>query len=59
MQIFFNRDKFHKIKNLKKLDFFCKLFEQNIINYNISNNFFVKDISSPNYLRDNSIIFIN
>tara|TARA_B100000035_G_scaffold99005_1_gene83979 strand:+ start:6582 stop:7568 length:987 start_codon:yes stop_codon:yes gene_type:complete len=58
MQIFFNRDKFHKIKNLKKLDFFCKLFEQNIINYNISNNFFVKDISSPNYLRDNSIIFI-
>ena len=58
MRVLFNRHKFNKIKNLKKLNLFCTIFEKNIINFNIINNFDVQDISSIEYLRDNSFLFI-
>ena len=55
----FKREDFFPLKKKYNLTEIIVLISQLIIEKKISNNFQIKDISSFDYLRDNSLVFIN
>ena len=57
--IFFNRDIFHNKKREINIESLVEIFNSFIINFRIKNNFFIKDISSLENLRDLSLLFLD
>ena len=55
----FIRSDFFPIKEFIDLNSLSKIFNQNLVNLKISSNFIIKDISSLNVVRNNSLVFIS
>ena len=56
---FFNRDIFHNKKTEISINSLVEIFDDIVIDFKIKNNFFIKDISSLDSLRDSSLLFLD
>ena len=56
---YFDRDIFHNKKKEININTLVEIFDKFVLNFKIRNNFFIKDISSLDNLRDFSLLFLD